>query len=140
MVEKQTRISLKFWHPTWKAAVFSDTLNLNPRFIHTVGDRRTTPTGTLLEGTYAKSYWCYDYEAGNNCDPTDAINGLLVTINPHADFVRSVIESGGRAEILVWIVSSADFGEVFPSDVLLSLGKLGIGLSFDIYFGDPAKP
>ncbi|MBE7539311.1 MAG: hypothetical protein LC114_13170 [Bryobacterales bacterium] len=79
-------------------------------------------------------------EAGNNCDPTDAINGLLATINPHADFVRSVIESGGRAEILVWTISSADFGEVFPSDVLLSLGKLGIGLSFDIYFDDPTKP
>lgn len=140
MAKKQTRISLRFWHPTWKATVFSDTLNLNPRFIHSVGDRRRTPTGTLLEGTYTKSYWCYDYEAGNNCDPADAINELLAIVNPHADFVRSVMESGGRAEILVWIISSADFGEEFPSDVLLSLGRLGIGLSFDIYFGDPAKP
>ena len=140
MAEKQTHISLKFWHPTWKAAVFSDTLDLSPRFIHTVGERRITPTGALLEGTYSKSYWCYDYKAGYNCDPADAINRLLAIISPRADFVRSAIESGGRAEVLVWIISPADFGESFPSDVLLGLGRLGIGLSFDLYFGDPDKP
>ena len=140
MTEKKTRISLRFWHPTWKAAVFSDTLNLRPRFIHSVGEPRATPVGKRLEGTYAKTYWCYDHEAGNDCDPADAIKGLLTTISPHVDFVRSAIESGGEAEILVCIISPADFGESFPSEVLLDLGRLGIGLSFDLYFGDPEKP
>jgi hypothetical protein len=93
-----------------------------------------------LEGLYSRTYWCYYFKAGNDSDLVGAINQLLKKIDPYRSFLQSVKKSGGNAEIAVCIISSSDFGESFDSEVLLSLGKLGIGLSFDIYFGEPDKP
>jgi hypothetical protein len=139
MAEKRTRISLRFWHPSWKATVFSETLGLTPRFAWTVGTPRATPTGIALDGLYTESYWCHQCETDIDNDPDTLITRLVEEISSQANFLRSVSETGGKAEILVWIISPNDFGESFSNETLLRLGTLGINLSFDIYFGDPEE-
>ena len=51
------KVSLRIFHPTIDPQVITDTLSLQPSTIHKVGERRATPTGTLLDGHYDQSYW-----------------------------------------------------------------------------------
>ena len=126
-------VSIRIKHPTWNADIFTETFHLKPEISQTVGKPRFTPTGIALEGVYKQTYWCYNinYEATNEVECV--VSEFLKKMKVYRVFFEEMRETGGRAMIVICILSKTDFGLEFDNSTIEEMANLGISLGFDIY-------
>ena len=65
--------------------------------------RLWTPTGLMLEGTYAIGYWCSEAYAGNEEQINNVLNTMLAELESHRLFLARLNESGGASELIIAI-------------------------------------
>jgi hypothetical protein len=141
MNKRQVTIWLRISHPSWRADVFTKKLKLLPWSSCSAGEQRVTPTGVKLKGKYPNTCWYYCFVEDRHIDDTSiVVDQLLDKLHDKTAFLKKILKSKGRLEVIVSIVSPVDFAETFPKEVIFKMGKLGIELSFDVYLGDPDKP
>lgn len=130
-------LSLRIRHPTADPASFTRELSLRPQHVWKAGDPRCTPAGEALEGTYRESYWTavLTDPAALSSDMHSVESQLvqaLVSLRRAQDFLSHLKAEGGAAEVAVEIFGRERFKLELPSDLLASLGRLGLGVSFDV--------
>lgn len=103
-----------------------------------VGDPRSTPKGTPLDGTYKETYW-YSVLVGDNEGASeiagleDRLSYLVQDLSLRSEFISTLRESGGRAELFIGLYGDRSFGFELPSQTIAALAGIGLTLSFDVY-------
>ncbi|MDR3458390.1 MAG: DUF4279 domain-containing protein [Verrucomicrobiae bacterium] len=128
------QISLRIVHPAMDPQVFTETLGLQPRIVQKFGDRRSTPTGTLLEGHYQRSYWSSSFIPPDDSDLPSFLAKTVENLRPHRAFFCHIRDTGGSVEFFVGLFTDGvNIGATLPYALLSDLGDMGIDLSLDIY-------
>jgi len=131
-------VSLRFWHPTIDPEKISKKLGKRPSRQWKVGEPRTTPKGTKLEGINKESYWTTDLHSKKSITSTKIrvekfLFSTLDELVPHLKFIKKFVKEGGVTELFVGIYGSRNFGIELEPALLMRFGKMGIRLTLDIY-------
>ncbi|WP_446011702.1 hypothetical protein [Candidatus Electrothrix sp.] len=126
-------ISLRFWHPTEDLTFLSSMLGLPCHRRWLSGDRRQTPKGLLLKGTYKDSYWAsrIEFLAGKGFEEKFllAINCLVKAEND----ILKLVQSGGKAEVYLQLPGDINHGMTIDKNSIFILGGMGVDLSFEVF-------
>jgi hypothetical protein len=95
-------IALRIWHPNITPDLITRALGISPNRSCEAGKPRSTPKGTLLEGTYRESYWNADPFGRGEYSSTDdlvedALMEVLHLLEPKRDFLLNLRSNGARA-------------------------------------------
>ncbi len=130
-------MSLRIRHPRIDPAEITRTLGLKPDYCWQVGDERREPQGPALGGTYHESLWMCSLMdrpalAGDQVDVESELLRALGALRRCFDFLRSLRDDGGVAELQVSIFGREEFRLEFLAESLALLGRMGITLAFEI--------
>ena len=132
-------VTLRIWHPNFDPSVVSQNLGLTPEFTSRAGERRRTPKGTLLSGTYAESYWCSrpffrDGEQSASANTAeDVLAHAVDTLLPHKVFLRLIREQGGRSNLEISSFGGRNYALELSPQLMAMCAELGLTLVHDVY-------
>ena len=137
------QISLRIWHPSIDPSVISGQLGLKPSVTHRAGERRATPKGRPLDGTYAESYWHSDpfnYGEYSSSDSIaeDVLLDVCKHLEPRKQFLLLLREQGARLHVQVSSFGVRNYAFEFSPELLFAFAALGLSLVHDVY-GCPQK-
>ncbi len=132
--DRRFDVQLFIVHPSLDPAEISAALRLEPMVTHRVGDRRATPRGTPLPGTYPDTRWRYSvrHQVTDQWF-VDGLGELLALIVPHKAFLDQLRASGGRAGLIIQFLGDGYFGDTVPHEVLSKLAELGLDLGIECF-------
>jgi Domain of unknown function (DUF4279) len=121
-------------HPTLLPDEISAALGLAARHTQCVGQQRVTPKGTLLIGNYPDTRWRYSeqFETDDQwfaAKVTDLVDRLVL----HRNFLRRLVATGGRSDIIVQFLGDGYFGDSIPRSTLAKLIDLELDLSIECF-------
>ena len=139
MKEKEYSISLRVWHPTMLGDDIVSRIKKPATVVHNVGQPMLTPKGNPI-GRISEESFCsirlLDHGKGSF---VDGIELLLPELQTMADTLVEVVETGGVAELYVWVFPEEDnnLGFVLSRNVLDSFDRLRLQLSVEILLLEP---
>jgi hypothetical protein len=115
-------------------------LGLAGHFTHRVGDRRKTPKGILLPGTYRDTRWRHSirYEVNDQWF-VEALKTLVDRLVPHKAFLGRLRSTGGRTCVIIKFLGDGYFGDEIPRNVLAQLVDLELDLGIECYSEPQAR-
>jgi hypothetical protein len=128
--------SLRLRHPRLTADEITAAVAMAPKRSWTIGEPRSTPKGTPLEGIHTSTYWTSrlaQEEGIRGAEFVHALGAALGSIEEHSAFFHSAVAEGGSANLFIGLFGSGNFGFSLPPDLLGRLAALGVGLEVDIY-------
>lgn len=126
-------VSFRVEHPEIDPHEISAKLSLTPTTSWKAGDRRSSPTGTPLEGHYKTTYWSYTFGESRDMRLADSLESFSLALQPFKEFLLQIRSTGGKCEYFVGWFSDANSGEIFTFQLLSKITDLQIDLSLDIY-------
>jgi hypothetical protein len=121
------------WHPTLPHDSISDRIGLPERFAHTAGDARTSPSGSPLGGVYEDTYVSMQMVRKKTVELGDEIESCYSIIEVHSDFIKSIVDTGGKVEFYVSAFLNDLGGFELDSLLLKRLADTGIGFAIELY-------
>lgn len=133
-------VELFIIHPSVEPTRIEDALGLKAKVVHRAGDRRRTPKGRLLQGTYADTRWRHSrhFEVSNQRF-VDRIVELIDDLEPHKAFFRELRSTGGSACVVVQFLGDGYFGDKLPRDALKRLIDLELDFGVECYVEPQSK-
>lgn len=137
---KRFDVELFIVHPTMDPAAITAALGLQPAIVHGVGNRRTTPKGTVLPGHYPDTRWRHSvrHETEGQWFRHE-VAALLDQLAPHKAFLEEVRATDGQATVIVQFLGDGYFGDELGPDLLGRLIDLRLGFAVEVY-GVPQSP
>jgi len=137
MSDYEFTMSLRIRHPHAEPAEITRKLGLEPQHVWRVGEERRDAEGAALGGTYHESLWICALMARPelSSDLVDVESELLHAVGAlrrSFDFLQSLRDSGGVAELHISIFARQDFRLELPADSLASLGQMGITMALEV--------
>jgi hypothetical protein len=86
-----------------------------------------------LAGTYDSSYWFTELDAPDGVALAESLGSIAERLQPSGQFVRTLVDEGGRLELFVGLFASRLCDEVLPYTLLEALSKLRLDLRLDYY-------
>lgn len=126
-------ISLRTWHPVMPAQEMIEAVGLEPQITHSVGARRLTPAGELLDGFYRTSCCSFDLVVQATGDFTEALAPLLSQLDGKQSIFRQIALTGGRTELYVGVFVEGDSGFTLATDDMRRMAELSLELSVEVY-------
>jgi len=127
-------VSLRFFGSHFDPNDLSRELQLVPVRSWKAGERRTTPKGTVLNGTQQESYCSFHIETGSEQDLGEALQAVVASLKDYDRLFHRFRENGGRTELFVgFFLGKGDAGSVLPYTMMNDLGRLGIDIALNIY-------
>ena len=129
-------LDLRFWHPSIDPRLITEALGRNPGNISRVGEPKMTPAGRLLKGVWQRSYWSQNIvrvENSTELDAETAIARELELLQPSANFLLELHQSGGTGMLELNSWSSGSHAFVLPPQALLKAGTLGLSIAHHVY-------
>lgn len=135
------KVSLRVSHPIVRADEIVARVGFQPRVVQSVGDRRTTPKGTPLEGTHRQTYVLFDLEEFEGVIGLEqmikiATKDLVANAGP---YVSDLAETGGKVTFSVGVFCDENAGFEIDAGLIRSLAAANIGLIFFIYPQDESS-
>jgi hypothetical protein len=92
-------------HPLIDPREITAALGLEPSNVHRVSDRRATPKGRLLEGTYPDTRWRHSvrHEIRSRLFASK-VDEFLDRLVPHRDFFHQLRATAGQATLIVYFI------------------------------------
>jgi hypothetical protein len=137
MVVSEFSLFLMVGHPQADLSDLPRELGLTANRVWKAGERRTTPTGIPLPGSYGRSYCGLQVGQASLAALPQAIRGFLDHVRPRRAAIARLCESGGEFQLVVRWYSPGNTGESFQPDLLRDIAELGIALGLDIYGDKP---
>lgn len=97
------------------------------------GDARVTPRGRRLGGRRTDTYCCLKIASGDDGQLAQSLVAASAKLMRHELFLHRLREAGATMYFYVFWYPNGDTGEVFPTSLLLELGRLGIDLGINVY-------
>lgn len=130
------RFSLRLRHPSMAPEDISAALGMEARFQWKAGDRRITPKGRSLDGTFESTYWCSPAFEAQGLDLADALSSHLRALESHQEFLVDFASTGGSIEYFVaWFSDGLNTGLTLNWELLKRLSALKVDLGLDVYGG-----
>jgi hypothetical protein len=126
-------ISVRFWHPYQDLNFLEALLDMPCHKSWTAGTSRHTPRGDELPGTYDVSYWVsrLEYSAENGFMEQLAL--IVDRLEKLKDNLIAFRQFSGSIEIYMQFPGSVNNCDTIPSDILKSIGGLGIDLHLEVF-------
>lgn len=121
------------WHPTLPHDSISGRLGLAERFAHTAGDPRASPSGSPLDGVCEDTYVSMQMARKRTAELGDEIESCYGRIEMHADFIRTIVDAGGKVEFYVSAFLKDLGGSELNSLLLKRLANTGMGFAIELY-------
>jgi hypothetical protein len=130
-------VALRFWHPSVDPRVITIQLGIAPELSVQAGQPRVTPKGTPLEGVYRESYWhakpCPRWREATEIEADRAVLELLPQLEPHGEFIKQLVATGGRALIHISTYGPGNYALIFSPELTGQCSQLGLSLAHDVY-------
>jgi hypothetical protein len=131
------KLSLRAWHPRLTAAKVCQLIDLRPVISRSVGERRATPKGGLLQGVNSSTYCTFELAKGSDSRLPLALRDSNARLISRTRQIRGFLKSGGTLEYFIGIFTEGNSGLVLEPELIKQVGSLNIRLAFDIY---PPRP
>lgn len=124
------KISIRFWHPSEATSAIVDNFDLEVMVSNGSGERRRTPSGSLLEGRYSETHVSLGIVSSARAGFfEDHMDSVLRVLDERSGWLTQFRATGGRCELLVgWFVEGSS-GFRIEHHLLLRLGNLGVDFS-----------
>lgn len=126
-------VSLRVFSKSVDLTKITAQLGLEPKWKRKIGERRTTPKGTPLDGVYDFSYCSFSLTRRGEEELHEMLNRTADELLPHKDIFCRIRAEGGRTEFFVGWYSTGNTGDEFNCILLGKLGELQIDLAIDVY-------
>src|SRR6266542_3953813 len=123
-------LSLYVKHPFRDPEAIAETFGLKAIHSHRAGEPRRTPTGVPLEGTYAESYACFDFEPAAPLD--EQILRVSRFLRRHEPLLCMLQSEGGRLSYQIGF-SRSSLPVILPPGAFAAAAALGIEVGVSIY-------
>ena len=134
VVTKRFDIDLFIIHPILDPSRIAETLGLNAKIVHRVGDQRRTPSGRVLEGTYRDTRWRHSRRFETHGQHfAERIMELLVEIEVHKSFFHELRATGGSACVILHLLGDGYLGDELSRDALKKLVELELDFGIECY-------
>lgn len=131
------RIALRLRHPRDDLTAWAAGFGLTPSRHWTVGQPRTTPAGTPLDGVWNESYWTAPPSTPAAVDLEAALGEAAGRLERHEGLFTRLAASGGTASLFIgFFLGRANTGFSLGPSLMARFGSLGIALEFDLYGED----
>ena len=132
-IKRSFKVSLGITHPTLDPKDISRALSLSPSQQRKLGQRRVTPKGTLLEGTYQFSSWSHAFDTSGVTELTEFLFSISERLKPHASYFSDLVREGGSVELFCGIFADDNWDENFHHTLLRRLADMAMNLRLDVY-------
>jgi uncharacterized protein DUF4279 len=137
MSDYEFTMSLRIRHPDIDPDLITRTLGLEPQHSWRAGTERKSSAGDLLIGSYRESYWtcalmAHPKLSTEHVGVESELQQALGTLRRSFDFLQSLQESGGAAEVYVSIFAREEFRIELLAEVAALLGRMGITLAIEV--------
>jgi hypothetical protein len=126
-------VSLRVFHPASSHEEIAMELGLKADFGYTVGQPRRTPAGRPLEGTNKNTFCSFTLLPKQPGDFVEGVRQLFSHLQSRRDFLRHVVEGGGRSELFIGIFAEESAGFTLRTADMLQLADLSLELSVEMY-------
>jgi hypothetical protein len=124
------RVTLQVRHPNIDPQRIVAAIGLPPGRYWEAGEKRSTPKGESLPGTFRESYCYFDLGEGSDGQLADFLGHALGKLEHAAEFIAELRQTGGSVNFYVsWFLGP--HGEVFDIDLLAAMARLGIDLGIE---------
>ena len=131
--EPRYRVLLSIKHPTLSPEMISTTLGIVPSHSWRSEDKRSTPKGTELGGSYEYTLWTAAKSFSGNRNFFRRIIEFIEIIENNREFIESVRETGGRISLIVQIAGDVNIGDEIGCKDLERLVRLGISFGIEVF-------
>ena len=132
-IKRKFTVTLAMTHPSIDPGAISRALTLEPSRQSKVGQRRATPTGSPLEGTYQFSSWGHQFDVRGASDLAESIARILDQLDPHKPYLLKMVQDGGSVELFCGVFADGNWDECFHHTLLRRLSDMAIDLRLDVY-------
>jgi hypothetical protein len=131
---KQFEVELFIVHPTLRPSEITASIGLRPKITHRVGDRRKTPKRTMLKGTYPDTRWRYSrrYRTKHQLFASK-VDELIGRLTKRKAFLRKLRATGGRACVIIQLLSTGYFGDEIPVRTLKNMAEFDLDFGIESY-------
>jgi hypothetical protein len=131
-------LALRIWHPDITPDVITHALGISPSRICEAGKPRSTPKGTLLEGTYRESYWSADpFDRGEYSSTDDLVEDALAEVlhllEPKREFLLKLRSDGARVMVQISSFSGRNYAFELSPELMGRYASIGVSLAHDVY-------
>jgi hypothetical protein len=127
-------IELFVVHPTIDPREITTALGLEASIVHRAGDRRTTPDGAVLEGTYRDTRWRHSirHEVKDQFF-AKKVEEFVNRLVPYREFLHHLRATGGRATLIVQFLGDGYFGDKIGGDTLARMVDLQLDCGVECF-------
>ena len=112
----------------------TNTLKMKPHRLWKAGERRTVPSGRVLNTRNRDSFWSYrEIYTGPSRAFFKRTARLVNRLKRHKAFLREITKGGGQCELYILLSGAVNIGDSIPPEMLGSLADLRIWLSVEIF-------
>jgi hypothetical protein len=131
-------VSLRLWHPSRDLSGATKALGFKPARVAKSGEKRQTPKGVSLPGTWRESYWLAKLTPSKGIRSKETelerfLSKVLKRLMPRRAYISRIRASGGRAELFVGLFGGRNFGIELDPELLAQASRVGVALSLDVY-------
>ena len=129
-------LDLRFWHPSIDPQSITDALGRNPSNRAQAGDPKATPIGRPLKGVYQRSYWNQNIvrvEDSSELEAETAIDRELDALQPFADFLLALRDSGGTGMLEVNSWGDWSYALILSPETLQKASRIGLSIAHQVY-------
>jgi hypothetical protein len=137
MSDYEFTMSLRIRHPSVDPAQITRTLGIDPQHTWRAGDVRRDSEGGALGGEYRETFWMgrlmtQPKLASERIGVESELTQTLAQLRKSQDFLGSLKEQGGVAELHVSIFAREEFRLEFLPGSLALLGRLGLTVAVEV--------
>ncbi len=137
MSDYEFTMSLRIRHPQVEPAEVTRRLGMEPQHFWRAGEQRRDAGGAALGGSYHESLWMCTLMAhpelsGDLVGVESELLHAIGVLRRSLDYLQSLRDSGGVAELHVSIFARQEFRLELPADLLASLAQMGIAMALEV--------
>jgi len=137
MSDYEFTLSLRIRHPRIEPAEITRSLAMEPQHSWRAGEKRRDAAGAELSGEYHETLWmCALMTRPALSTGVIGVESQLLqsigTLRRSQEFLRSLRDSGGFAEIHISLFTRREVLLELPPELLVTLGQLGITVALEV--------
>jgi len=120
-------------HPTLAAEEITSILGLAPIMANSIGTRRETPAGTVLNGRHQLTTCGHSVRFDGDRRFFSPVIKLIESLEPHSAFLSNIVDTGGSVELIIELSGNKNIGDTLQNSQLARLAKLGVALGIEVF-------
>jgi hypothetical protein len=132
--DRRFLVELFIVHPTIAPSEITNALGVEAHFAHMVGEARRTPKGNTLPGRYPDTRWRHSIQY-ITADQwfVGEVEALVNGLEPHKAFLHHLLDTGGKATLIIQFLGDGYFGDSLPSPLLAKIVELRLRLGLEVF-------